>query len=517
MKSFGRLCDRVILVINSNYPNRTDDYDKNIEALTLELKENKWDSEEVLSLADNAFQNDVQLYILFLSAVYLCTMDSAYLVQIENILLKDSLDMSMTTSLLFQTRYFRFIEGKNDDYPFRRKVYRHIATRFLNKLGASIDMIPYDKRDHELVFVVTGQLLDERHAPSRIVLSICYYLQKYFGYLVQLIVTGEPIDTNATSAYWSGDIVMPTYMPYWGDQVYRFHDEDIHYYQIDLNSSTKEKILDVIGKLYIKRPEFILQFGGFPMTDLVWRSMSTFISIPAGNNYDVSDAHLLVSYQKNDADAEEEEKYIHSLGQETLFINMQALPLTENSKEEEYTKKAFGIDPDSFTIVIAGNRLDDEITDEFKDVMNRIINENDNVTFVLIGKYELPLPEGIDSHTVRLGYREDFVQTVCITDLFLNPKRAGGSGGALRSMSNGIPVITLPDCDVSAFTGEDFVCDSYDEMVSLTHRYITDAEFYTSQSQKARQHFNERNVGVNMKEQMQKLVDKALEIGRTQK
>ncbi len=514
MKSFENLCDRVLAVINSNYPERTDDYESNIDALTSEIKNSGWSPDELLSLSDRAFSDDVQLHILFLSAVYLSTSDPEYLVRIENIMLTDSLDIKLTSALLFQTRYYRFAGGKRDDYPFMRKLNRHLSERFIRELNVSIDMIPYEQRNHNLIFVVTGQLLGERHAPSRLVLSLCWYLQKYFGYLVQLLVMGEPVDINSTAAYWAGDIVTPNYFPDWGDQVYRFHDEDIHYYQIDLNSASRDKLIEVIGALYYKQPEFILQFGGFPRTDLLWRSMSTFISIPAGNNYDISDAHLLVSYQKNQA--EEEEEFIHSQGQETLYINLKSLPLTESATEKEYSKEAFGIDKDSFVISIIGNRLDDEITDEFKAVMSRILAENENVTFVIIGIYELPLPEDIDTHTVRLGYREDFVQTVCITDLFLNPKRSGGAGGALRSLINGIPVITLPDCDVSAFAGEDFICKDYEEMISLAHRYITDNTFYKEQSDKAMASQKNKTADVDIKAELQKLIDKAVEIGRAQ-
>ena len=290
--------------------------------------------------------------------------------------------------------------------------------------------------------------------------------------------------------------------------------EYLKQYGLDLNKTSREKMLDVIGILYNKRPEFILQFGGLPRLDQLWRSMSTFIAIPAGNNYEASDAQLLASYQQSNP--EPVEAYIESQGQHYIKMNLISLPLEENAQEIEYTKKGFGIDENSFAIVIAGNRLDDEITPEFKELMSRIISENDNVTFVIIGIYELPLPEDIDSHTVRLGYREDFIQTILITDLFLNPKRSGGAGGALRALNSGIPVITLPNCDVSAFCGEDFTCESYDEMAVLVHRYITDQDFYKSQSKKAAKHTQETAPSIDMKAELQKVIDAAINIAKSE-
>ena len=102
---------------------------------------------------------------------------------------------------------------------------------------------------------------------------------------------------------------------------------------------------------------------------------------------------------------------------------------------------------------------------EFKEVMTSIIEKNPRAYFVFIGPFEQELPEAIKSRSVRLGYRKDFISVLKIVNLFMNPKRSGGSGGATRAMKQGIPVTTLPDSDVASFAGEDFICNDYDEMI----------------------------------------------------
>ncbi|MBQ5477358.1 MAG: hypothetical protein IIT64_06140, partial [Bacteroidaceae bacterium] len=44
----------------------------------------------------------------------------------------------------------------------------------------------------------------------------------------------------------------------------------------------------------------------------------------------------------------------------------------EDVQKDTYSKKAFGIPSDAFTISVIGNRLDSEVDDEFESVMKTI-------------------------------------------------------------------------------------------------------------------------------------------------
>ena len=113
--------------------------------------------------------------------------------------------------------------------------------------------------------------------------------------------------------------------------------------------------------------------------------------------------------------------------------------------------------------------------------MERIVSEESNVCFCLIGRYRKQVPQKLEKYVKCLGYREDLQEVLAMTDLFLNPKRMGAGGGAVYAIGVGVPVITLPDCDVAASVGDGFICNSYDEMYDLTKKYIHDNDFYASQ------------------------------------
>ncbi|WP_029322798.1 hypothetical protein [Butyrivibrio sp. AE3004] len=514
MKNFETLCDLISTVIEADYPYRTDNYEPRLAKLSTTIKTDGWNADELLPLFDKSFASDPQLYLMILSAVYWAAPDMKYMYKVEEIIMTGAVNMNMSAALHFQTYHQRFLNGALDDYAIRRTLHRYISQRYTKELDVNIEMIPYEKREHKFAVVTTYQLLGSRHAPTNIVLSACHHLQNHFGYKVLLVVIGEPINTEEFSKIWTGDIMCPNYTDRWGAYAIDYHGQLIHCYQIDINSASRDDMLSFIGELYSMHPEFIWQINGLPRMDQIWKSMTTYVAMPVTHGHEVSDAHLLARYQTGDI-LPETEKYIEAMGQKTLFFHFAGFGAEEEVQDIDYSKKGFGIPEDAFTIGIIGNRIEREVNDEFIGVMVSVAEQNDSAFFVFIGDIQKELPDIIESRSLRLGYRKDFLNILKILDLFMNPKRAGGSGGATRAMNERIPVITLPDCDVASFTGPDFVCADYDEMIATTLKYITDKEFYNLQSEKA---FAKRQTlfSTDTKSDMQKVLDKIHEIAERQ-
>ena len=514
MKNFESLCDLISNVIGADFPYRTEEYEPLTKKLSEVIHADGWTADELLPLFDKAFASDPQLYTMVLSAVYWALPDMKYLYKVEEILMTGAFSMNITAGLHFQTYHQRFLNGALDDYVVRRTLHRYISQRYYKELDVNINMIPYENRNHKFAVVTTYQLLGIRHAPTNIVLSLCHHLQNYFGYEVLLVVIGEPVDPNELTNVWTGDVVFPNYTDRWGSYGLNFYDQIIHCYQIDINKASREDMLSFIGEIYGTRPEFIWQINGLPRMDQIWRSMTTYVAMPVTHGHEVSDAHLLARYQAGETLPEADE-YIKACHQEALYFRMMGYGVAEEVKEDEYTKKNFGIPEDAFTIGIIGNRLGREVSDEFIEVMEKVLSQNSKAFFVFVGEFTNPLPEDLESRSIRLGYRKDFMNILKIIDLFVNPKRAGGSGGATRAMYSGIPVTTLPTCDVASFAGDDFVCENYDEMVNDILRYMSDPDYYKEQSDKGRAK-QQTLFSTDVKGDMQVLIDKILEIAKTQ-
>lgn len=154
--------------------------------------------------------------------------------------------------------------------------------------------------------------------------------------------------------------------------------------------------------------------------------------------------------------------------------------------ESGVDRKDFGIAEDKFVILIAGNRLDTEVTEEVKRVFQMILEQNE-VLFVFIGncpKLENELAKEAD-HYRFFGAVNDFKWIMRIGNLFLNPPRQGGGTGAFYAVENDVPVLTLPDCDV-AQVGEAFTCEKLWNMPDIVNRYIHDAAFMEQQKENCR-------------------------------
>ncbi|MBE5843375.1 MAG: glycosyltransferase family 4 protein [Butyrivibrio sp.] len=514
MKNFESLCDLISNVIGADFPYRTEEYEPLTKKLSEAIKGDGWTADELLPLFDKAFASDPQLYTMVLSAVYWALPDMKYMYKVEEVLMTGAFNINITAGLHFQTYHQRFLNGALDDYAVRRTLHRYISQRYYKELDVNIEMVPYEKRNHKFAIVTTYQLLGVRHAPTNLVLSVCHHLQNLFGYTVLLVIIGEPIDSNEFSQVWTGDFVLPNYIDRWGTYALNYHDQIIRCYQFDINKASRDEMINFIGEIYNAHPEFIWQVNGLPRMDQIWRSMTTYVAMPVTHGHEVSDAHLLARYQTGDIPPSADE-YVKACGQESIFFHMGGFEVKEEVTEDEYSKKNFGIPEDAFTIGIIGNRIEKEVTEEFREVMMSIIENNPKAFFVFIGDFAQELPEKLEKRSVRLGYRKDFLNCLKTIDLFMNPKRNGGAGGATRAMRAGIPVTTLPDSDVAAFAGDDFICVNYSEMIQDVLHYISDPEYYKSQSEKAKAK-QSTLFSKDIKGDFQIVLNKILEIAKTQ-
>ena len=72
-------------------------------------------------------------------------------------------------------------------------------------------------------------------------------------------------------------------------------------------------------------------------------------------------------------------------------------------------------------------------------------------------------------------------------DIFVNPPRKGGGGGALAALEAGLPVLTLSDCDVAAAVEGSFICNDLQEMRDVLIRCYRDRGYYTKMCEEAKQ------------------------------
>lgn len=98
------------------------------------------------------------------------------------------------------------------------------------------------------------------------------------------------------------------------------------------------------------------------------------------------------------------------------------------------------------------------------------------------------------------------MQVYRILDLYINPERHGGGFSSAMALNAGIPVVTLPDCDVAYNAGEEFIVKDYGSMTEAVEKYANDKEFYNQKTAAANRNA-EKNTDQKLMEYMETLVD----------
>ena len=511
--TFDDLCTLTADIIDANFECDKDKMDTISRRISEKLSAGI-EMKEFLRRLSIVLGPDIQMFLLSFSALYYVTSDVSCLEYIETELAKGGLDILRTCAIAFQTRSQYFHRGINKEYKKDRELNDFIAKRYFGGLNADIPMIPYEDRNHNLIVISTYMLLGEMHAPTRWVITAVKYLQE-LGYEVLVVIEGYPFDEGLISQYWVGAMALPNKV--FPDGFFRLNMLGIEVlcYQVHTFEDDREKLISCFGQIYSMRPELVWKIGGMYCFDEIFASMTTYVTLACGRGYETGMGHLMLKCLETESD-EEIEDYLHSLGQETARIQFREADFDEEAQGQSAgIRSDYGIGEGDFVIAVVGNRLDSELTDEFWDVLKSVVKNCEDVKILLIGGYEKRIDDELKDTVINMGFCEELEEGLKLIDLFVNPKRGGGGTGAKLSIKVGKPVVTLPECDVAYVVGDEFVCKDYEEMKQLCLRYIGDADFYRQMSEQAKKNYVSK-YSFDMKEEVRKVIEKAIEIGKRQ-
>lgn len=229
------------------------------------------------------------------------------------------------------------------------------------------------------------------------------------------------------------------------------------------------------------RPWLVLELGVTnPLADLC-REFTTTVAMAMTTECPVSEADILIRYVPGTGAYEEACKKELLPCQKQIFMQ-EKLPVIAQEAEKECVPDDLGLPEGKFFVAVVGNRLDLEIDEAFLNMMKQIMDAAENVDFVVIGDAE-KLQEKLEgtSYGKRihfLGYCMDLLGTYRALHLYLNPRRLGGGWSSAMALMAGLPVVTLPACDVAYNVGDEFTVMTEEEMVDAVVRYASDDVFY---------------------------------------
>lgn len=344
--------------------------------------------------------------------------------------------------------------------------------------------IPWEERNHDLVIVFSSQVLGMEHAPTKTLLDRCYVLKKQLKKEVIIINTAMQMPAKGQAPFYR--LSNATY----ADELSQidhleFKGETFEFYQCENKMPDLDIIAAVIRMIKSKKPELIIGIGGSDICadlcglfipQVTISTVFSKIAISCGR-YQIVDKEL--SKEDNDE--------LEILGVDPKNIRKTTFTFSFKEQTHQYSRKQLNLKEDRFILLIVGWRLDEEITDEFLEMLEGILTNNANVWIAFMGVFELYHEKisrfiKLKKNSINLGKQMDALAVIECCDLYVNPKRSGGGSSAAEALYKGIPVVTLPNGDVSIAAGSEFWVKDYQKMQDIIMKYVVDKDFYKEMS-----------------------------------
>lgn len=402
---------------------------------------------------------------------------------IENLLIEEStplLSRINTIRQLWKAVFsFPMVTDEKRHYIIQNSIYIDLIAQIRKELNMKLQYVPFAQRNKKRVVLMIEPLLSEVHAPTQKMVNIYCWLQK-LGYEVYVYATN--MRQIEISEYWNwyNSLVDVCCYPETGRMELKLLGVHIKGYNLNYTEENYfEELKNAIHDIKEYNPAFILTVGDSNILADLCGNFTTVCAMACVNQLAQTASSVIVRYFR--CTEEENRKYLEWTRSDQKIFEMVCVDELNANVESGVDRKDFGIAEDKFVILIAGNRLDTEVTEEVKRVFQTILEQNE-VLFVFIGdcpKLENELAKEAE-HYRFFGAVNDFKGIMRIGNLFLNPPRQGGGTGAFYAVEIDVPVLTLPDCDV-AQVGEAFTCEKLWDMPEIVNRYIHDAAFMEQQ------------------------------------
>lgn len=446
---------------------------------------------------------------IYIYSVFLRYMGNAKFAEgLMDAVLKNDFDPYTGSMLELQT--YKYKKDFRWVYKKLRELHRNNIEAFNKVLQIHYPYIEPQNRNRKRIVIVTEQMLSSLHAPTRVVSNFAYIL-KQMGY--EILLFACPCDGILPVDLWH-DLyrmnsiealeAMPMKMYYRG--------EEFEGYQINMEQKNMKEYHMMLAMIHAWNPMFVLDLGTVnPVVDLVSR-FTTLAAWEMGIECPVSEGDILIRLEWTEERLEREYSQALEKNQTQLFME-ENMPVLIDDTGTKCLRSDLELPEDRFLVAVVGNRLDWEIDDTFIAVMRRITEAAADIDFVIIGDAETAKRRLADvcfsERIYFLGYRTNLSDVYGALNLYVNPARPGGGFSAAMALIAGLPVVTLPNCDVAYNVGEEFAVADYEEMIQTVVRYASDADFYEQKASQA-QHYKEKNTDAKLEKYVKKLLDGVL-------
>lgn len=442
-------------------------------------------AEELYGVVGKGIYFDIYLY----SYILKLSPQIKYLnAMLELIMNSDSLNWQQLYFLFYQITSCIFMNSVLNVYEtvsMNWKLQQKALSMCAKELDLDLKHIPEEERNENIAVVITEQFLSVQHGPTKTALDRCYVLQKKLNKRVFLINTAELLPGIGEVPFYNRSC--GNYLPELLDETtVSWQGETFQYYQCENVMPDIEEMTLLLNTIIRLKPSIVVCIGG---SSLFAGLVNYMIPVLTVGTIQSGLATTLADYQVIDDNMIEHVKPLLKLMDKDMsHIIPGRFTFSLKNQTEHLKREDVGIDKDAFVMAVVGGRLDDEITDEFLNMLEMVIS--DNMLIAVIGKCDsfdnkLSRHPKLDGHMINMGFCRDILSRLELCDLYINPTRRGGGTSVVEAMSKGKPAVTVNYGDVAGIVGDTFSCKDYAEMGRLIKRYHSDKEFYEEQSKQA--------------------------------
>ena len=408
---------------------------------------------------------------------------------INNITNNRSLTDNEKYFLLWQYLRLDFIkplENKiNQEYLW--SLYKNIYNNYKN-LFSNFEFISKKERNENLIFIFTGQFLGELHAPTKLLLERAYHLKKNFNKEILIINTSELLTKKAEIPFFESAFSNKI-DSYSNINQISYRDIEIPFYQSNTDMPDENEILNILSIVQEYKPYFILNISSGNLTADLCSNLVTTVSFPTTSDLAISEAQIHINRAElTNRDFDLLKKI--NIDPTSIVISH---PRGEIISEVSYTRKDFGLPEDKFLLSVVGNRLTQEITEEFISMLNDTLEYNTYVVFIgtfdNYEKYCKKFPN-LRTNSTLLEYQEHLYDVMKLFDLSVNPGRVGGGSG-LYFLMHSKPIVTLNYGDIHNGSKGLFSVNNYKEMKERITKNVLDEIYYMTQCELAKKIFKD--------------------------
>lgn len=395
------------------------------------------------------------------------------------------------------TNYFLFYQLKSLSFDFAQlqsaeisveiwNYFQDVVEMFRMELKMYLEEIPFEKRNNNKVIVLSEQIIDVQHGPTKTALDRCKCLKK-MEKEVLLINTCELLSQI-------GEI--PFYGKWVGNKItnlrsvhsMQWKGVTIPFFQCENHMPDLDMLVDMIKTIREIAPQYIVAIGGSGMLCNLVNKMIPVVTVglcPSDFEYTTTQFQTL-GRQLNDADR----KILRAVNYSENRVIESVFTSSLKPQEAVTSRKKIGLPEDKFLLVTVGTRLDNEITSAFMEMLETCMSSE--MYWVIIGEfnkfeYYLSKYPKLKHQTIYLGFCNDVLSRLELCDLYVNPIRRGGGTSCVEALYKGIPVVSVDYGDVAINAGKAFCMQNYKEMKKAIIRYSTDKSYYENMHQKALQ------------------------------